>query len=349
MPQESNERQRTVAQISPPSNVTMTPNRPTKEQPSPTDSPLERPQAKSMPAENAPGMTTALKTTPTQGTKGGIWQYRRQRLRNRADLVAYAMTKTGGYVFLWIYLAEMKLIRWLVEPSQSFFAACKVGMFIKDPLGRKERNESQVIRLEDVEKGTGLRVKCGPLEVIAPKIGTIREALVLRDRGADLFVPQLSWEPDPLQRFTIMDRTGTCEVVPMVDRIEQPRSTEPIVHLQLYAQYGSLELPNWSFLGRAVTSGHDAVCWAMYGHLYAKVAMPNGGAVPIELSALGTAGSTQGPFEASICPRLQGAPKLAQAWLRRFHSIFEIPLSEQVGDLRPDWSSSFPVDEAIEA
>ena len=87
----------------------------------------------------------------------------------------------------------------------------------------------------------------------------------------------------------------------------------------------------------------------MYGHLYAKVAMPNGGAVPIELSALGTAGSTQGPFEASICPRLQGAPKLAQAWLRRFHSIFEIPLSEQVGDLRPDWSSSFPVDEAIEA
>jgi hypothetical protein len=258
------------------------------------------------------------------------------------------MTKVGGYVFLWIYLAEMRLIRWLVEPSQSFFAACRVGLFVRDPLGRKEKNETQTIRLENVGKGTGLRVKHGSLETIAPRIGSIREALCLGERGAELVVPQLAWDLDPLQRFIIVDRTGTFEVVPMVVGIEQPRSSEPIIHLHLFAQYGTPESPDWSFLGKALTSGHDAVCYAMYGHLYAKVAMPNGGAIPIELSALGTAATAQGPFETRIGPRLQGVPKLAQLWLQRFRSILEIPLSEQPGDLRPDWSSSFPVDEDIE-
>jgi hypothetical protein len=258
------------------------------------------------------------------------------------------MTKVGGYVFLWIFLAEMKLIRWLVEPSQSFFGACKVGLFVKDPLGRKDRNESQVIRLENVEKGTGLRVRHGALETIAPKIATIREALCLRDRGADLVVPQLSWDPDPMRRFTIMDRTGTYEIVPMVVKIEQPRATEPVIHLHVYAKYGNPECPDWSFLGKALTSGHDAVCHAMYGHLYAKIAMPNGGAIPVELSALGSAVSPQGPFEASLSPRLRGVPNLAQIWLRRFPSIFDLPLSEEVRDLRADWSSSFPVEEDVE-
>jgi hypothetical protein len=305
-------------------------------------------EAKSVPVENAPAKAAALQTTLSQGTKGSVWQYRRRKLRNRADLVACAMTKVGGYVVLWIYLAEMRLIRWLVEPSQSFFAACRVGLFVKDPLGRREKNESQVIRLENVGKGTGLRVKHGALETIAPRISSIREALFLGERGADLVVPQLAWDPDPLQRFIIVDRTGTYEIVPMVVGIEQPRSSEPIVHLHLYAQYGSPESPDWSFLGKALTSGHDAVCYAMYGHLYAKVAMPNGGAIPIELSALGTAATTQGSLETRIGPRLQGVPKLAQLWLQRFRSILEIPLSEQPGDLRPDWSTSFPVDEDIE-
>jgi hypothetical protein len=293
-------------------------------------------------------MPPAAKSTPSSATKNGVWGYRRQKLQNRADLLAYAMTKVGGYVFLWILLAEMRLIRWLVEPSQSFFGVCKVGLFVKDPLGRKERNESQVIRLENVEKGTGLRVKHGSLETIAPKIGTIREALCLKERGAELVVPQLSWDPDPTRRFTIMDRTGTFEVVPMIVKIEQLRSTEPIIHLHLYAQYGNPDCPDWSFLGKALTSGHDAVCHAMYGHLYAKVAMPKGGAIPVELSALGTAGTPEGPFEASLSPRLKGVPNLAQIWLQRFPSIFDLPLSEEVRDLRADWSSSFPVEEDVE-
>ena len=328
--------------------ATIVPTQQAREQAAPTTPPRADCAATPQTAKKAPAMAPAAKPAPSSATKDAVWRYRRQKLQERADLLAYAMTKVGGYVFLWILLAEMRLIRWLVEPSQSFFAVCKVGLFVKDPLGRKERNESQLIRLENVEKGTGLRVKHGSLETIAPKIATIRDALYLRARGADLVVPQLSWDPDPARRFTIMDRTGTFAIVPMIVKVEQTRSTEPIIHLHIYAQYGNSECPDWSFLGKALTSGHDAVCHAMYGHLYAKIAMPNGGAIPVELSALGTAASPQGPFEASLSPRLRGVPNLAQIWLRRFPSIFDLPLSEEVRDLRADWSSSFPVEEDVE-
>jgi hypothetical protein len=75
-----------------------------------------------------------------------------------------------------------------------------------------------------------------------------------------------------------------------------------------------------------------AIRFAKYSYLYGKVAMPNGGSVPVELLARPT----------GLEVRLEEFPELVQTWLRKFSTVFELPLSEEISDLRSDWTSGFP-------
>ena len=74
--------------------------------------------------------------------------------------------------------------------------------------------------------------------------------------------------------------------------------------------------------------------FAKYSYLYGKVAMPNGGLVPVELLA-GTTG---------LKVRLDEFPALVQNWFRRFSTAFGLPFSEEISDLRWDWTSGFPAE-----
>jgi hypothetical protein len=60
--------------------------------------------------------------------------------------------------------------------------------------------------------------------------------------------------------------------------------------------------------------------------------MPNGGSVPVDLLA----------GKSGLKVRLDEFPELVQVWFRRYSTVFELPFSEEILDLRSDWASGFP-------
>jgi hypothetical protein len=262
------------------------------------------------------------------------WRYPWKTSRKYADLIADGVVGADGKMLVAIDVFQdgSRMIRLAAEASQSLFGVCRVGMRIKDPLGREKKDKFELIRLENVRKGSGLRARHGAIETIAPKIDSLRDALLLDKREVTSLLPPLPWDPDPIRSFAIVDRTGLYEIQPFVVRVEQPRSTEAIIHVYLYAQYGSQESPCWSYLGKAFMSYRAAFRFARYSYLYGKVAMPNGGSVPVDLLA----------GKSGLKVRLDEFPELVQVWFRRYSTVFELPFSEEILDLRSDWASGFP-------
>jgi hypothetical protein len=270
------------------------------------------------------------------GEPPGPWKYSWAQGDNRVDLVARGTLRYRGqsHIALEILLDGVAIARAAITPTYNLLFYQKVGMRL--PAAGELESRCERIKFDLSKENWGPRVEAGALEAFAPKIESLQVALNLRKRGKALPLPKLP-ETHNDQRCVYLNREGDrFRFAPVIVRIEQRLTTEPVVHVQWFSfDDTDQERIDCYYSGTSLMSWQDTVTLARYSEIYAKVSLPQQGWLqgttlqgswyPVRVEA-GITRNGGSEFAHGLFLNASGIPEEIQHHVRRYKDVYTAPL-----------------------
>ncbi len=270
------------------------------------------------------------------GEPTGPWEYPWVRSCDRADFVGQGMLSYRGksYIALEILLQDVVIARAVLAPRDNFCSFHTLGMRLCSEGELAPRCDQ--VKFDYSEETWGLRVEAGSIENFAPKIDSLRKALCLQKVGEALPLPKFPELCALEKRFSFDRQDDSYKAVPFVVRIDQRRTTEPIVTVQwfLIRRCGEDDFENL-YGGTSLISWRDAVTLGKYGTLYAKVSLPDlgeptsfppGSWCPVRVEGVSTKRGRDEFAEALVLDH-EGIPEEILEFVGRYRDVQRTPLN----------------------
>jgi hypothetical protein len=220
------------------------------------------------------------------------------------------------------------IARMAMNPWSPIFRQLNVGLVYKYEDDGRRFLKCDAIGCHDFGGSYFVHLNWASLRKTAPRIASLRDALQLHGDPRALSV-ELRQEADLERNFAIRTQYGSVICRPMAVKITQRRTSEPLVELEFYTGERVMEARGLDLCGVGFMSWSSAIAFAHHAHLYAKIALPEGGWIVGELVA-DVVKSSDGKLRGrGLKLRLDSLPPRFRSWAAQFTSIFDLPLREE--------------------